>query len=94
MLRIAFRIAASRHEQSELSRSAFTSIVRIRHDLLELVVDLFLGPAYVLEVLDPLEVRDGDTTRVAEDIREDRVAISDEDRISATRGEDRSPLRQ
>src|SRR6185436_2591101 len=56
-------------------------VERTRDDVVELCVHLVLFPEVLLEALHPLEVRDDDTTRVGEDVREDQDAVLLEDLV-------------
>jgi len=42
------------------------------HDMLQPLIDLFLRPAQALNILRPLEIANGDTSRVGEDVWDDR----------------------
>ena len=42
------------------------------HDMLQALIDLFLRPAQALNILRPFKIANGDTSRVGEDVRDDR----------------------
>src|ERR1700737_5007842 len=54
---------------------------RPRHDGFQLLVHLVLGPEERLQVLHPLEIRDGHTARVGEDIRDQEDVALAKDRV-------------
>jgi hypothetical protein len=56
-------------------------VVRRRHEPLEPVVDLVLGPEVRLQVLHPLEVRHGDAARVGQHVGDHAHAVALEHRV-------------
>ena len=61
------------------------SLERLDHDLLELGVDDGLAPVVAVEVLDPLEVADGDATGVAQDVGDQEHPVLEQDLVGLGR---------
>ena len=71
--------APARARRSRASRE------RLGHDLVQLAVDHVLAPVVAVQVLDPLEVADGDATGVAQDVGDHEDAAAEQDLVRLRR---------